>query len=77
VVGTFTASGTVYAGPAVGDVLYRVNARAFVPGSGGAANCSPSSLTTNQDNQGNPLKAAAGTSVTAQTLAFTGCTEGH
>ena len=76
-VGTFTASGTVYARPALGDVLYRVNARAFVPGSGGTANCSPSSLTTNQDNQGHPLKATAGASVTAQTLTFTGCTEGY
>jgi hypothetical protein len=76
-VGTFTASGTVYASPALGDVPYRVNARAFVPGSGGTANCSPSSLTTSQDNQGNPLKATAGTSVTAQTLAFAGCTEGY
>jgi hypothetical protein len=76
-VGTFTAAGTVYASPAVGDVLYRVDARAFVPGMGGTANCSPSSLTTSQDNQGNPLKATAGTSVTAQTLAFTACTEGY
>jgi hypothetical protein len=75
-VGTFTTSGTVYASPVVGDVLYRVNARAFVPGSGGTANCSPSSLTTNLDNVGNPLKVTAGASVTAQTLAFTGCTEG-
>jgi hypothetical protein len=76
-VGTYTTSGTVYASPALGDVLYRVDARAFVPGSGGTTNCSPSSLTTNQDNQGNPLKATAGTFVTAQTLAFTGCTEGY
>jgi len=75
-VGTFTTSGTVYATPVVGDVLYRVNARAFVPGSGGTANCSPPSLTTNLDNVGNPLKVTAGASVTAQTLAFTGCTEG-
>jgi hypothetical protein len=75
-VGTFTTSGTVYASPVVGDVLYRVNARAFVPGSGGTANCSPSSLTTNLDNASNPLKVTAGASVTAQTLAFTGCTEG-
>jgi hypothetical protein len=75
-VGTFTTSGTVYASPVVGDVLYRVNARAFVPGSGGTANCSPSSLTTNLDNTSNPLKVTAGASVTAQTLAFTGCTEG-
>ncbi|MGD0921262.1 MAG: DUF4382 domain-containing protein [Terriglobia bacterium] len=77
VVGTFTTSGTIYAGPVVGDVLYHVNARAFVPGSGGTANCSPSSLTTDKDNQANPLKATAGTSVTAQALAFTGCTEGY
>jgi hypothetical protein len=77
VVGTFTTSGTIYAGPALGDVLYRVNARAFVPGSGGTANCSPSSLTTDKDNQANPLKATAGTSVTAEALAFTGCTEGY
>ena len=77
VVGTYTTSGTVYAGPTVGDVLYRVNARAFVPGSGGTANCSPSSLTTDKDNQDAPLKATAGTPVTAKALAFTGCTEGY
>jgi hypothetical protein len=76
VVGTFTTSGTIYAGPVVGDVLYRVNARAFVPGSGGTVNCSPPSLTTDKDNLANPLKATAGTPVTAQALAFTGCAEG-
>ncbi len=76
-VGTFTTLGTVYAGPAPGDVPYSVNAQAFVPGGEGTPNCSPSSVTTNQNDVGNPLTVTVGTPVTAQTLAFTACEAGH
>lgn len=77
-VGTFSTSGTTYTTPATGDVLYRVNARAFLPGSGSTTpnDCSPSSLTTNLDSSGSPLKVTAGTFTTAQTLTFTGCEAG-
>ena len=33
-VGTFTATGTTYVGPAGGNVFYNVNAQAFIPGTG-------------------------------------------
>lgn len=75
-VGTFTTSGTVYAGPATGDILYSVNAQAFVPGGQGTANCSPSTVTTSLNDAANPLAVTVGTPVTAETLAFTGCTTG-
>ncbi|MBI1983161.1 MAG: hypothetical protein HYS61_03070, partial [Acidobacteria bacterium] len=75
-VGTFTASGTVYSPPAVCDILYSVNAQAFVPGGEGTANCSPSSVTTNLNDAASPLAVTVGTPVTAETLAFTGCTTG-
>jgi hypothetical protein len=38
-VGTFTATGTAYAGPAGGNVFYSVNAQAFIPGTGGTPMC--------------------------------------
>ncbi len=71
-VGTFTAGSTSFAAPAAGDVLYSVEARAFRPLSSGAI-CSPSSQSTNQDSASLPLKVAAGASVTAKRLDFTGC----
>jgi hypothetical protein len=76
-VGTFTESGTVYEPPPTGDILYSVGAQAFVPGGEGTANCSPSTLTTNFLSDGaTPLAVTVGTPVTAETLAFTGCTTG-
>jgi hypothetical protein len=74
-VGTFTTSGTVYA-PVTGDILYSVNAQAFVPGGEGTANCSPSTVTTSLNDAASPLAVTVGTPVTAETLAFTGCTSG-
>ncbi len=72
-VGTFTAGSTSFAAPASGDVLYSVEASAFMPLSNGASICSPSMQPTNQDSASMPLKVTAGASVTAKRLDFSGC----
>jgi Domain of unknown function (DUF4382) len=69
-VGTFNASGTAYAPPAGGSVVYSVNAQAFIPGNAGTPNCLPSSLRTG------PVTVSAGTLTRAASLAFTGCAPG-
>jgi hypothetical protein len=72
--GTFSTSGVQKpAAPASGAVNYTVDAIAFVPGGGGALDCSPSELQTSSDINNASLVVTAGTSVTAATLAFTGC----
>lgn len=66
-VGTFNTSGTQQpAAPASGPVGYTVDAMAFIPGGGGAVDCSPAELQTNST-------VTPGASVTAATLAFKGC----
>lgn len=80
-VGTFNAGGTTYApANATPEVEYLILGEAFVPNtSGQTADCSPSSLTADEDDvtpTPNPLAVAAGTPVTAETLAFTGCQAG-
>ncbi len=72
-VGTFDTLGTTYTAPATGDILYSVNARAF---NGGEPNCTDSSITVDNDSAANPLKVVAGAAnaVTAEAIAFTGCT---
>ncbi|MEW6441337.1 MAG: DUF4382 domain-containing protein [bacterium] len=70
--GNYLASGTVYAGPALGPVPYSVDAVAF---NGTEPNCSPQNLTTHQIEGGGALEVAAGASVTAETLVFMNCTE--
>jgi uncharacterized protein DUF4382 len=73
-VGTFSTSGTQQpAAPASGPVGYTVDAMAFVPGGGGAMDCSPSEMQTSSTTTNTNLTVAAGASVTAATLAFTGC----
>jgi hypothetical protein len=72
-VGNFSMAGTTFAGPAAGDVLFTLDARAFATMSGGTPTCSPSRLTTDKDQADQPLKLAGGTSVTPKTLSFTGC----
>jgi hypothetical protein len=69
-VGMFSASGTAYAPPAGGSVVYSVNAQAFLPGSAGTPNCRPSSLHTG------PVTVSAGTMTPAASLVFTECTTG-
>jgi len=54
-------------------VNYTLDAAAFVPGSAGQPDCSPSELRTSQTSSSTPLTVTPGMSVTAATLAFTGC----
>ncbi|MGH9509731.1 MAG: DUF4382 domain-containing protein [Terriglobales bacterium] len=72
-VGAFNSGGTTYTQNIVDPVGYTVGARAFVPLSGGTANCNPSELTTNTLQGGGALVVTPGASVTASTLAFTAC----
>lgn len=73
--GVFSSSpSTSYTAPAAAPVIYWVNAQAFTPSSGGAADCSPPSqpVTFNAANQLTVNPAGA----TALNFAFTGCTAG-
>ncbi len=73
-VGAFSTSGhQTPAPPAAPPVQYTVDAMAFAPGMAGQADCSPSELRTNMTSTNTPLVVTSGTSVTAATLAFTGC----
>jgi Domain of unknown function (DUF4382) len=72
--GTFSTSGVqTPAAPSSGAVNYTLDAIAFVPGGGGTLDCSPSELQTSSTSTNTSLVVTAGTSVTAATLAFTGC----
>jgi hypothetical protein len=73
-VGAFSSSGNQSpAPPATGTVNYTLDAEAFVPGSASQNDCSPSDLETSQTTSNTPLTVTPGVSVTANTLAFTGC----
>ena len=66
-VGAFNSSGTTYSPPEPSNVLYQVEADAFVPSSGSQPDCSPSVQTTPQ------ILVTLGIPATAPTLAFSGC----
>jgi hypothetical protein len=72
-VGVFASGKISYAAPASGDVLYSIGANAFLPLGGGTADCSPPSITTSLDANGNPLKVSPGATVTPQELDFRNC----
>ena len=73
-VGSFSTSGSQKpATPASGPVSYTADARAFVPGGGGTLDCNPSDLQTSSNVNNTSLTVTPGTSVTAATLAFSGC----
>jgi hypothetical protein len=73
-IGGFNSAGNqVPAAPASGSVDYTMDANAFVPGSAGLSDCSPSSLETNVTNTNATLSVTPGMGATAATLAFTGC----
>lgn len=72
-VGAFNSAGTTYTQNIVDPVNYTVDARAFVPMSGGTASCNPSGLMTSTLQGGGALVVTPGGSVTASTLAFTAC----
>ncbi len=72
--GSFATSGSQKpAAPASGSVNYTVDARAFVPGGGGALDCNPSDLQTSSTSTNTNLTVTPGTNVNAATLAFSGC----
>jgi hypothetical protein len=71
-VGTFDSAGTTYTPPAMGEVQYAINARAFTL-TDNQPNCSPSSLLTEMQDGGGNLTVMAGQTITAQMLDFTGC----
>jgi len=72
-VGAFSAGGTTYTQDTVNPVKYTVDALAFVPLSGGTANCTPSEIMINTLSGGGDLVVTAGATSTAATAAFTGC----
>ncbi|HEV8384341.1 MAG TPA: DUF4382 domain-containing protein [Candidatus Acidoferrales bacterium] len=72
-VGTFASSGTTFSVPASGSVLFKVEARAFRPLSGGTPTCSPTSVVVTTDSANAPLAVTAGATVTAKQIDFTGC----
>jgi hypothetical protein len=73
-VGAFSTSGHQNpAPPASGPAQYTIDAEAFIPGMAGQPDCSPSDLQTNKTSTNTALVVTSGTSVTAATLAFTGC----
>ena len=65
--GVFNPNGTSYAVGAVGPAEYVVQGYAFVPGSAGLADCSPTVLSTS------PLTVTPGNTINATALNFTGC----
>jgi hypothetical protein len=73
-VGTFSTSGAQSpAAPASGSVGYTMDAVAFVSGGAGTLDCSPSELQTSSTTTNTPLTVTPGASMSAATLAFTGC----
>src|SRR5215469_9108142 len=72
-VGVYSSSGTSYSAPAVGPVLFTVDAVAALPMSGGLADCSPSELTSSKDVNNQPLAANAGNTTNVARIDFTGC----
>ena len=73
-VGAFSTSGSQKpAVPAVGLVNYTMDARAVVADGSGTADCSPSDLQTSTTVTNAALTVTPGASVTASTLAFSGC----
>jgi hypothetical protein len=72
-VGVFSSSGVTYTAPASGDVLFTVDAQAFVPMSGGTKDCMPSEIPTSKDDGGLALKAVAATTTKVARIDFSGC----
>ncbi len=73
-IGGFTSGGNqTPAAPASGSANYTIDANAFMPGSAGLSDCSPSNLQTNLTNTNATLSVTPGSGATAATLAFTGC----
>src|SRR5579859_3828733 len=72
-VGVFSSSGVSYTAPASGDVLFTVDAKAFVPLSGSTKDCTPPENTSSKDTNSQPLKAIAATTTNVARIDFSGC----
>ncbi|GEM_PF-7119962 len=72
-VARFESGALSYHPGASGPAPYSVRASAFMPYGLGSGLCIPSFQSANADAQGQPLKVSPGGTVTAQTIAFTGC----
>lgn len=72
-VGIFSSSGFTYSTPATGDVLYTVDARAAMPMSGGAPDCTPSEQMVAKDSTAAPLKALPATTTNVAEIDFSTC----
>ena len=72
-VGVFSSSGVSYTAPASGDVLFAVDARAFLPMRGGTADCTPPEMTATKNTLGQPLKVTAASTTNVARIDFGGC----
>jgi len=73
-VGAFVTTGNqTPASPPAGTVNYTMDALASVPGSAGVADCAPANMQTSQTSTSTPLTATSAITVTAATMAFSGC----
>ncbi len=72
-VGVFAAGAFTFSTPASGDVLFSVDANAFVPMSGGTPDCTPSEIVTSKDASNLPLKVTPATTTDVARTDFTGC----
>jgi len=73
-VGAFQAAAAqTPAAPAAGAVNYTIDAKAFTTDGTSTPDCTSPDMQTNVTSTNAPLTAIAGTSVTAATLAFSGC----
>jgi hypothetical protein len=73
-IGAFNPAGNQNpAAPASGSVNYFIDANAFVPGSAGLSDCTPSNLQTGLTNTNATLSVTPGTGATAATINFTDC----
>jgi hypothetical protein len=71
-VAAFSSGGTMFPTPATGDVLYKVEGRAFMPMSSNAF-CMPSTLVADKDSADMPLKVVGGMTTMVKRMDFTGC----
>ena len=67
------AGSTTYSQSTATPISYSVGAMAFVPMTGGTQACSQPEVTVNTLSGGGPINVTPGASVTAATIAFTGC----
>jgi hypothetical protein len=72
-VGIFSPGGFSYSVPAIGEVLFSVDARAELPLSGGTPDCTPSEQNTAKDITGQPLRALPATTTNVAEIDFSNC----